>query len=70
MNGPGARECLRYQPAALGAESTGRSAFTRPTSSATRFEYALEQLPPPAFTAHGLQSIIQHVAHFPMGSGT
>jgi hypothetical protein len=41
----------------------------QPISSAARFEYALDRLPPP-FTAYGLQSIIQHVAHFPMGSGT
>jgi len=39
-------------------------------SIAARFEYASDQLPPPPFTAYGLQSIIQHVAHFPMGSGT
>jgi hypothetical protein len=41
----------------------------QPISSAARFEYALDRLPTP-FTAYGLQSIIEHVAHFPMGSGT
>jgi hypothetical protein len=41
----------------------------QPISRAARFEYALDRLPPPAFTAYGLQSIIQHVAHFPVGSG-
>jgi hypothetical protein len=46
------------------------SAFIRPISSAIRFEYALDQLPSPAFTADGMQSIIQHVAHSAMGSGT
>src|ERR1700736_3760360 len=33
-------------------------------------EHALARLPPTAFAAHGLQSIIQHLAHFPMGTGT
>jgi hypothetical protein len=42
----------------------------QPISHAARFEYALDRLPPPAFTAYGLQSIIQHVAHFPVSSGT
>jgi hypothetical protein len=51
--------CRRYQ------EPT-----SSPTSSEALFEYALDRLPPPAFTAYGLQSIIQHVAHFSMGSGT
>ena len=30
---------------------------------------AFARLPPPAFTAYRLQSIIQHLAHFPMGAG-
>jgi class 3 adenylate cyclase len=30
----------------------------------------VDRLPPPALTAYRLQSIIQHIVHFPMGSGT
>lgn len=30
----------------------------------------LTRLPPAAFTAYGLQSVTQHVAHFTMGTGT
>jgi hypothetical protein len=37
----------------------------QPISNATRFEYTLDRLPPPTFAAYGLQSIIQHIAHFP-----
>jgi len=52
------------------AELMGLSAYSaQQISSAARFDMALNRLPPPAFTAYGLQSIIQHIAHFPMGSG-
>jgi hypothetical protein len=51
--------CVINQPLKrVGAELTGLSAFIRSTSSAIRFQYALDQLPPLAFTAYGLQSII------------
>lgn len=40
----------------------------QPTGSAARFEHT--RLAPAAFTAYGLQSIIQHVAHLPGGTGT
>jgi hypothetical protein len=41
----------------------------RPITAQLNSSMALDRLPPPAFTAYGLQSIIQHVAHFPLGSG-
>jgi hypothetical protein len=46
--------------------------FIRRNQSAAQLSssMALDRLPPPALTAYGLQSIIQHIAHFPMGSGT
>ena len=46
--------------------------FIRRNQSAAQLSssMALDRLLPPALTTYGLQSIIQHIAHFPMGSGT
>jgi hypothetical protein len=49
--------------------ATGNSTSSA-TSSAARLERPLSRLPPAAFTAYGLQSIIQHVAQFPLDTGT
>jgi hypothetical protein len=55
----------------VGAELTAyRLLFGATKQQRNSVRVALDRLPPPAFTAYGLQSVIQHVAHFPMGSGT
>jgi hypothetical protein len=67
------RYCTAFPAASAGRCRVGGSIgfySAQPISTTTRSSMALDRLPPLAFTAYGLQSIIQHVAHFPMGSGT
>jgi len=53
------------------AELAGLPAFVRRKQSSAQLgsSMALVPLLPPTFTAYRLQSIIEHVAHFPAGSG-
>ncbi len=66
------QNCVR--PLGVDEAPVGRLAVdfysAQPITAQLNSSMALDRLPPPAFTAYGLQSIIQHVAHFPMGSGT